>query len=64
MKALRRRVERLPARPCRVCRDWGRVVFLADREAPSPWPTVCPACGRQVIRLVRVYVGIPLETGR
>jgi len=52
---------------CSICREWAPVVLLflthaeaadpAMRAAKMPYPSVCPRCGRQVIRVVREYSG-------
>ncbi len=52
---------------CGVCREWAPVVlrFLTHAEvadparcaAKMPYPSTCPRCGRQVVRLVREYIG-------
>lgn len=53
---------------CRECRGRRPVVlrFLTHEEAGDeaakgakmPYPCVCPHCGRQVVRLVREYIGV------
>ncbi len=58
MKRMERRLVALEQRPrpaCSQCTDWLPTVVVEGTDAPLPYPAVCPSCGRQVIRLIRVY---------
>lgn len=55
-------------RGCRVCREWQAegIACVPSEEADDPdaWqryllhPQTCPRCGRAVIRVVKVLVGV------
>jgi len=64
MKRMESRVvalEQRPRPPCPQCADWSPTVIVEGTNAPLPYPTVCPSCGRRVIRLIREYrVGNPV----
>jgi len=58
MKRMESRVvalEQRPRSPCPRCADWSPTVVVEEMHAPLPYPPVCPACGQQVIRLIREY---------
>lgn len=58
MRRMESRVVALEQRPrpaCPRCADWLPTVVVEGTDAPLPYPTVCPSCGRQVIRLIREY---------
>ncbi len=58
MKRMESRVvalEQRPRPPCAHCADWLPTVVIEETDAPLPYRTVCPSCGRQVIRLIREY---------
>jgi len=59
---------RAPGRGCRVCREWQAegLACVPSEEADDPdaWERylphaqTCPHCGREVIRVVKVLVGV------
>jgi len=70
MKRMERRLVALEQRPrpaCSQCTDWlptvvveGGVSEVANPayvDASLPYPCRCPSCGRQGIRLIRLYGG-------
>jgi len=58
MKRMESRLVALEQRPrpsCPQCADWLPTVVVEGTDAPLPYPTICPLCGRRVIRLIRAY---------
>jgi hypothetical protein len=61
VRRLDRLAERLVPIGCETCRLWGPAIF-GDDEGRLSRPQCWPDCGREVpIKLVRVYVSIPLD---
>ncbi len=75
-RSLASRLERLTAvsPSCRRCTDLSSVVVIegsaaevadpAYVDARLPYPRRCPLCGRQVIRLIRLYTDGGQQTPR
>lgn len=52
MKRMGSRVVALEQRPrpaCPRCADWLPTVVVERTDAPLPYPTICPSCGRRVL---------------